>query len=599
LAAGGPGAPASASTSFEGESSTFGALISVLVGPASEAGDGGGPNQGGQANEISAEQSGDVLEAVDAMAAEAPLPFVLAPTDTTVAPLSLPTPAMLGGILGEGAEISGVAPEPVLVEARATEEPSSNGDSYFESPSIRSVRGDASRWSAHSALPSANGRIVVRGMESGVGGHGKPSALAAGARGAADSTALADVRAPLDGIGLAASEALWGWTEPQAPSATPTTMAAVADTATGTVQGPIAPNTVLSGPAFHLQPGNDPAAAADHAAAPLDHTAAPVGHQRAAAALDLSSAPFDDAAAAGQLGETTRASAPAAQPAALPAASSESPGLEVDAGDRVLREEPGDQGVARPTSAATVGALTAATDERSSDGDSHRGDRKGFAAAQLRDLVADRTAVRADLPGDAQAWSVAAGAATARDAATDPIVTPRVEVSSVSEELLPSLVPAASPWATAEPAALESGLGGAHANQRFTSMLAHAEEFHGPEHVSKQVVRALYLQWRGGVGEAHVQLNPEHLGQVTLSLRVEQGNVAATVVAETETAQRWIESHRDSLQQSLGEQGLKLDRLMVTTSREGRREQAPDAQGQRQRRPSPRRTSQGVFEVRV
>lgn len=600
LAAGGSGAPASASAPAEGGSAAFGALVSVLVGPASDADEGGHANRGGAASDIEAEQNRAVLETVDLMAADVPLSFVIAPTDAPIAHLPPPALAVPNGILGGGVEISGVEPEPVLGEAVATEEPSSTGDAPFDSSYSRSVQGRVVRWSSHAALSAVDGRVAAPSIES-RSGHMKPAALAAAVRGSEDPPAPPDVLSARDGIGLAASDALSEGGDHPATSSGPTNRATEAETATGATEGPAAPNTGVPGPAFHLHPMNDRVTPVGYTQGPVDQTLAPAEHPRVSAALHPASPPLDAAAATGPPPETTRASAAADQLVATGAASAEGPfGSEFEAGDRALRDEPKDPGVARPpTSVVAPGALAAATDESSSAGDSHRRDRRGFAAAHLRNLVADRTATRADASSDGPAGSVAVGLATQRESAAEPIVTPRVEVSSAMEELPPNVVPAASPWAMAEPAALESGLGGAHANQRFTSMLAHAEEFHGPEHVSRQVVRALYLQWRDGVGEAHVQLNPEHLGQVTLSLRVEQGSVAATVVAETETAQRWIESHRDSLQQSLGEQGLKLDRLMVTTSREGRREQEAEAQGQRQRRPTPRRTSQGVFEVRV
>ena len=586
------GAGAAASPSSEGEGSAFGALISVLVGPAAEADDTGHANRGGEPDDIEAEQNGDVSDAVDAMVVDMPPPFLLAPIDTPVVPLSTSAPAFLGSLEGVGAEISGLGPEPVLGEARATEEPSSTGDTSFEPTPAQAGR-TASHWGAAGALPIASGRVVARGVESKLGGHGKPAVAEAAATSASESAARTNGHERFEPTSVATNDALLEGIELPATTPVGRLVATEAATVAGGADSPSAPNAVVAGPLLPLQPATGPVGAVEDRPAPAEH-------QRVAA-LEPGAAPFDESAATVPLRDPAWASASSAPPAAIGTDSAEGVFVtEIEAGDRALQPESSDQGVKHPsTAAATIGPVAAEPDTQSTAGDSHRGDRRGFAAAQLRDLVADSTAARADRSGDGPTWSLVAGSAASRDAATDPVVTPRVEVSSATDEVQPSLVAAASPWATPEPAALESGLGGAHANQRFTAMLAHTEEFHGPEHVSKQVVRALYLQWRDGVGEAHVQLNPEHLGHVTLSLRVGQGSVAATVVAETETAQRWIESHRDSLQQSLGEQGLKLDRLMVTTSREGRREPPPEEQGQRPRRPNPRRASQGVFEVRV
>jgi len=60
-----------------------------------------------------------------------------------------------------------------------------------------------------------------------------------------------------------------------------------------------------------------------------------------------------------------------------------------------------------------------------------------------------------------------------------------------------------------------------------------------PRHRSSvpQVVKAIRLQWKQGLGEARIRLEPEHLGEVRVSLRVQAGAVTAVVTAENPTVQ--------------------------------------------------------------
>ena len=68
-----------------------------------------------------------------------------------------------------------------------------------------------------------------------------------------------------------------------------------------------------------------------------------------------------------------------------------------------------------------------------------------------------------------------------------------------------------------------------------------------------------------GTGEARLQLEPDHLGPVALTVRVEQGVVSAHFRAETPAAQRWIETHQQELRAGLRDQGLEVKDVVVTT----------------------------------
>jgi flagellar hook-length control protein FliK len=104
------------------------------------------------------------------------------------------------------------------------------------------------------------------------------------------------------------------------------------------------------------------------------------------------------------------------------------------------------------------------------------------------------------------------------------------------------------------------------------------------EAVHTQIVKSIRMQWTGGLGEARVTLKPEYLGEVTASIKVEQGVVTATLQADTPEVRRWMESHTATLRDALVEHGLKLDRLTV-----GEPERQA-AQGDRQ--PKPRQQPQ-------
>jgi flagellar hook-length control protein FliK len=102
----------------------------------------------------------------------------------------------------------------------------------------------------------------------------------------------------------------------------------------------------------------------------------------------------------------------------------------------------------------------------------------------------------------------------------------------------------------------------------------------------QQFVQTMRVQFRDGIGDAVLRLRPEHLGEVSISLRVENGSVAATVNADAAVVRQWLESNQASLRQSLSEQGLHLDRFVVQRDPEERksREDQPSRQQQQRRR---------------
>jgi len=120
--------------------------------------------------------------------------------------------------------------------------------------------------------------------------------------------------------------------------------------------------------------------------------------------------------------------------------------------------------------------------------------------------------------------------------------------------------------------------------------------------VTLQIVQSMRMQFRDGIGEAVLTLKPEHLGSVSISLRVENGGLKASVQAEMPEVRQWLQSQQDTLRSALSEHGLRLDRFDVEP--DGRRQSSSsdtrDEEPTRKRQP--RRSAQAdepVFEVVV
>ena len=109
------------------------------------------------------------------------------------------------------------------------------------------------------------------------------------------------------------------------------------------------------------------------------------------------------------------------------------------------------------------------------------------------------------------------------------------------------------------------------------------------EQVMSQLVSSLKMQWKDGIGEATMQLRPDALGAVTVSLRVDHGAVTAVVRAESAQVQEWVLQHQQSLRQHMEAAGLRLDDLSVNPDDRGQRQQREDASQQQHRRRPPLR----------
>jgi flagellar hook-length control protein FliK len=122
-----------------------------------------------------------------------------------------------------------------------------------------------------------------------------------------------------------------------------------------------------------------------------------------------------------------------------------------------------------------------------------------------------------------------------------------------------------------------------------------------PDSTVNQIVQAIRLQWANGTGEARITLEPEQFGDVTVSVRVERGQVSARVEADAPVVREWLQSNQQTLRHNLAEQNLKLDRLEVAAPPASRDTDRRDGGRQRGDQPPPRRQrqpqGQETFEV--
>ena len=119
-----------------------------------------------------------------------------------------------------------------------------------------------------------------------------------------------------------------------------------------------------------------------------------------------------------------------------------------------------------------------------------------------------------------------------------------------------------------------------------------------------EIVQAIRMQFLGGGGEAHIRLEPNHFGEVTVSVRVDQGTVAVRLQAEVPAVREWLQTHQQMLRQGLAEQQLTLDRIEIvepssTESRERHGERHREERPRRDARRASRDDAQSTFELEV
>lgn len=110
------------------------------------------------------------------------------------------------------------------------------------------------------------------------------------------------------------------------------------------------------------------------------------------------------------------------------------------------------------------------------------------------------------------------------------------------------------------------------------------------------------MRWQraAGGGTMQIRLRPEHFGEVTVTVQVQQGHVSATLSTSTSAAAEYFQSEAATLRDMLHERGLVLDRFDIRE-----REDAPRRDNdQPPPRDTPRRRTgdrqpQDIFEVVV
>jgi flagellar hook-length control protein FliK len=90
-----------------------------------------------------------------------------------------------------------------------------------------------------------------------------------------------------------------------------------------------------------------------------------------------------------------------------------------------------------------------------------------------------------------------------------------------------------------------------------------AADANDPGTVVDQIVKAIRIQVRDGIGEVRLRLQPEHMGEVHIALTVDRDRVSAVLQVERPEVRAQIEGQGQTLRASLAAQGLQLEELTV------------------------------------
>ncbi len=96
--------------------------------------------------------------------------------------------------------------------------------------------------------------------------------------------------------------------------------------------------------------------------------------------------------------------------------------------------------------------------------------------------------------------------------------------------------------------------------------LAAAEEI---REIANQIMEQIKIVIRPEQTNMELQLNPEHLGRVHLTITEKEGMMTAQFTTQTEIAKEAIESQVAALRESLQNQGIKVEAIEVTVSEFG------------------------------
>lgn len=82
--------------------------------------------------------------------------------------------------------------------------------------------------------------------------------------------------------------------------------------------------------------------------------------------------------------------------------------------------------------------------------------------------------------------------------------------------------------------------------------------------VIKQIINSVKVAGNNVVQSMEIQLNPEHLGKVTLNVTSKSGVITAEIVAQNEQVKKAIESQINTLKDNFENQGIKIEAVEVT-----------------------------------
>jgi len=90
------------------------------------------------------------------------------------------------------------------------------------------------------------------------------------------------------------------------------------------------------------------------------------------------------------------------------------------------------------------------------------------------------------------------------------------------------------------------------------------QNIENPEEVIKQITEKAKFFITEDKSEVVIKLKPDHLGKVSLKISIENGNISAKFLAESEKVREMLESNFNSLKESLNKQGLNIQNLSVS-----------------------------------
>lgn len=102
--------------------------------------------------------------------------------------------------------------------------------------------------------------------------------------------------------------------------------------------------------------------------------------------------------------------------------------------------------------------------------------------------------------------------------------------------------------------------------------------------IIKQVVEKIKLCVTEKISSMEMQLNPEHLGKVTLQVSNAEGEINARIIAANEAVKNALETQMTLLKEQMNEAGMKVNAIEVTVSAHGFEKNLEQNQGQDERR---------------